>query len=188
MKKIVQNVLIRALCLMALGVLLLVFSRDFSEWAVRVSGLLFILPGCVSLVSFFRRDPEGKRVMLYPVIGLGSILFGLVLIVWPELFVQPLCYILLAVLLLAAATQCYTLWDIRRNGLPLHGALFLAPLAQLVLAGVVLFVALEEKDNTLSNILLGIGFLIYALVELWSLVWVRKSRVTSASGAVVQHD
>ena len=59
---------------------------------------------------------------------------------------------------------------------------------QLVLAGVVLFVALEEKDNTLSNILLGIGFLIYALVELWSLVWVRKSRVTSASGAVVQHD
>lgn len=188
MKKIIQNVLIRALCLMALGVLLLVFSRDFSEWTVRVCGLLFILPGCVSLVSYFQRDPEGNRVMLYPVIGLGSILFGLVLIVWPELFVQALCYILLAVLVLAAATQCYTLWDIRRNGLPLHGALFLAPLAQLVLAGVVLFVPQVQRDNSLSNILMGSGFLLYALVEFWSLFWVRKCSVTSASGAMVKHD
>ena len=58
MKKFLQNVLARALCVMVLGVLLIVFSEAITTWIVMVSGVVFIIPGVVAIVSYFRQDPQ----------------------------------------------------------------------------------------------------------------------------------
>lgn len=181
MKKIFQNVLARALCFLVLGTLLVAFSGNVSEWMVRICGMVFIIPGCVSLVSHFRHDVNNRQVMLYPVIAVGSILFGLVQMVWPGLFTDVLRYVLAAILILAAVTQFYTLWNIWRNGMRFNGLFYLVPTLELALS---LYVILHEKmpsQNALSNILIGSGFLVYALFELWTIWLVKHAHPVSAS-------
>ena len=61
MKKFLQNTLARSLCVLAFGILLIVFAAEITEWIVMLCGLVFIIPGAVSLIGYFRRDPEGRR-------------------------------------------------------------------------------------------------------------------------------
>ena len=57
MKQFLQNLLVRALCTLLVGILLIVFNADIARWIVILSGIVFIIPGAVALVSYLRRDP-----------------------------------------------------------------------------------------------------------------------------------
>lgn len=184
MKKFLQSVVARACCVLLLGILLIVFSKEITTWIVMVCGLLFIVPGLVSLISYFRRDPEGRGVMLYPVVAAGSILFGLVQIIWPELFLEAMMYILAGVLLLAAATQFYSLWQIHRGGVRFSALYYLVPVLELA-AG--LYVALFDDKVQIAGlpvIVTGCGFVVYALLDLWT-VWLVRKAPTSPTGVTV---
>lgn len=181
MKKFLQNIVARALCVLALGILLIVFSESITLWMVMLCGVVFIIPGLVSIVSYFRRDPEGDRVMLYPVVGAGSILFGLVLLIWPALFVEAMMYILSVILILVAASQFYTLWNIHRGGVKVHFAYYLVPALELA-AG--LYILLGKDTLTIASlpiILLGCGFIIYAALELWTVYLIRAASKQQSS-------
>lgn len=173
MKKFLQNIVARALCVLVLGGLLIAFSEKITTWIVMMCGLVFIVPGAVALVSHFRRDPESRRIMLYPIIGAGSILFGLVLLIWPTWFIEAMMYILSVLLLLVAATQLYTLWDIGRGGIKLHPAYYVVPALELAGGLYVLLSGRAVEAAALPVILLGCGFVIYALLELWT-VWLLR--------------
>ena len=142
MKKFLQNVLARALCVMVLGVLLIVFSEAITTWIVMVSGVVFIIPGVVAIVSYFRQDPQVRQIMLYPVLGAGCVLFGLVQLLWPMLFLSAIVYLLPALELVA------TLY-------------------------VILYRKAEEVAG-LPIILIGCGFVVYALLELWTIYMMRR--------------
>lgn len=185
MKKILQSVVARACSILLLGILLIVFSKEITTWIVMVCGMLFIVPGVVSLITYFRRAPEGRGVMLYPVVAAGSILFGLVQIVWPELFLEVMMYLLAGVLLLAAATQTYSLWQIHRGGVSFSDLFYLVPVIEL--AGG-LYVALSGDKVQIAGlpvIIVGGGFVVYALLELYT-VWMLKK--ASKDSAVVVID
>lgn len=175
MKKFLQNTLARALCVLVFGILLIAFSAEITKWIVMLCGLVFIIPGAVSLIGYFRRDPEGRQVMLYPIIAVGSILFGLVQVIWPHLFIAIIMYILSGCLILVSLIQSYTLWNIHRNGIRLHPAYYLVPAIELA-AG--LYIALTNNKTEIAGlpvILLGCGFIIYSLLELWTIYLVRQS-------------
>lgn len=179
MKKFLQNTLARALCVLVLGILLIAYSGKITEWLVQICGLLFIVPGLVSLVGYFRRDPDGRGLMLYPVLFAGSICFGFVLIVWPQLFITTLLYILSGLLIIAAATQFYTLWDIHRGGIRFNGAFYLIPALELA-AGLYVILTNDgnrEKIASLPVVFTGIGFIIYALIEIWTVILVKHANV-----------
>ncbi len=174
MKKLFRNVIIRALCILALGIVLIVFSTQITLWMVMASGVLFIIPGCVSLVSYFRRDPESRQIMLYPIVGAGSILFGLILLIFPELFIRAFMYLLAAVLVIGAATQYYTLWDMRRVHIRPSGWLYLVPTLVLA-AGLFIFISDRKEDLAgLPVIITGCGFIIYALQEFCTLYLMKR--------------
>ncbi len=173
MKKFFSNVLARALSLFLFGLLLIVFADNITEWIVRVSGIFFIIPGLVALVSYFRREPGSKQIMLYPVLGAGSLLFGVVLVVWAQLFVEIMMYILGGLLIVVAASQFYNLWTIKRAGLRISWGYHLFPALQLA-AG--LYVVLAENKTSVASlpiILVGGGFIVYSLMDLWA-VWLVK--------------
>ncbi len=177
MKKIVQSIVVRAVCTLIFGILLIIFSESITEWIVRICGIAFIVPGMVALISHFHKDPETKQVMLYPIIGAGSILFGLVLLIWPTLFVEAMLYILATVLILVAATQCYTLWNIRRGGISLNWAYYFLPVAELAIG---IWIILSNEKATIGSIpimLIGCGFIVYALLELWTVFLLKRSGV-----------
>ena len=175
MKKFLQNTLSRSLCVLAFGILLIVFAAEITEWIVMLCGLVFIIPGAVSLIGYFRRDPEGRQIMLYPIIAVGSILFGLVQVIWPELFIAIIMYILSGCLILISLIQSYTLWNIHKQGVKIHPAYYLVTVLELATG---LYIALTNNKTEIAElpvVLLGCGFIIYSLLELWTIYLVRQN-------------
>ncbi|MBS7409203.1 MAG: DUF308 domain-containing protein [Prevotellamassilia sp.] len=175
MKKFLQNTLARSLCVLAFGILLIVFAAEITEWIVMLCGLVFIIPGAVSLIGYFRRDPEGRQIMLYPIIAVGSILFGLVQVIWPELFIAIIMYILSGCLILISLIQSYTLWNIHKQGVKIHPAYYLVTVLELATG---LYIALTNNKTEIAElpvVLLGCGFIIYSLLELWTIYLVRQN-------------
>lgn len=176
MKKFLQNILARALCILILGVVLIVYSERITTWMVMVCGLLFIIPGSIAVISYFRTAADGlRRPLLYPVAGAGSIFFGLTQLLWPSLFIEALMFLLAAVLLLAASTQFYTLWDMRRNGIRNSFLYYAVPTLELA-AG--LFILISDRREAIAGlpmIVIGSGFIVYALLELWTIHLLKKS-------------
>ena len=175
MKKFLQNTLARSLCVLAFGILLIVFAAEITEWIVMLCGLVFIIPGAVSLIGYFRRDPEGRQIMLYPIIAVGSILFGLVQVIWPELFIAIIMYNLSGCLILISLIQSYTLWNIHKQGVRIHPAYYLVTVLELATG---LYIALTNNKTEIAElpvVLLGCGFIIYSLLELWTIYLVRQN-------------
>lgn len=181
MKKLLQNILVRALCILVLGVVLIVYSERITVWIVMMCGLLFIIPGTIAVISYFRPAADGlRRPMLNLVVGVGSIFFGLTQLIWPELFINALMFLLAAILLLAAGTQFYTLWDMRRGGI--RSSLFYYTIPTLELAAG-LFILLSDRREAIAGlpmIVIGAGFIVYALLELW-ILWYLKRAVAPAA-------
>ena len=174
MKKFLNSIPARALSTLALGIILIVFSEQITKWLVILSGVFFVIPGIVTLISYFRRDPESQQVMLYPVLGAGSILFGIVLIAWPTLFLEFIVYILTALLVVTASSQFYRLWNIKKAGVAVHPLSYLIPTLELLAALYIVVGNNAEKVAGLPVILLGCGFIVYSLLELWTLVLIRR--------------
>ncbi len=178
MKKFFRSVVIRALCALVFGVLLIVFNQKITEILVQLCGLFFIIPGIMAIVSYFRTKAPETRSILNPIIGTGSVLFGVVLIIWPGLFLQIMMYILGGLLLLVALAQYVVLDRIRRKVAPVHVAYYLAPTLELGTAIFVLFNSDKEALAGLPLILLGAGFILFAVLDLWC---IELSRVETAA-------
>lgn len=178
MKKFLQSMVARGLSLLVIGILLIVFAESITTWLVMLCGLAFIVPGAVAVASAFRQSAESRLVMLYPVIGIGSIAFGIVLLIWPALFVETLMYILAAGLIFVACCQLYSLWTMHRSGLRFSIALYLAPIAELA-AGLYIILAKDTMAvAALPVIIVGAGFILYALMEFSTAYVVRRAAKT----------
>ena len=177
MKKMMQNVFVRALCVLILGVILIVYSGDVSRWIVMASGILFILPGLVGLISYWRRDKQSRQFMLYPLIALGSILFGVVQLALPDLFFEALRYVLASAILILALLQVYSLWNIRSGGVKASWIYFLFPLGEMAAALYVIFYGQFAEGDPMPLLILGVTFIVYSVIEMWSEVLVKRSIV-----------
>ena len=93
--------IIRCICALVIGVLLVAWPEAAILYLVITIGVLFLVPGLFSLSGYLiRGKQDGSR---FPIAGLGSLLFGLWLMIMPAFFVGILMYVLGAVLVLAGA-------------------------------------------------------------------------------------
>lgn len=181
MKNIVRNKTVRALCLLAVGALLVMQSDRAPAWLVQGIGALLIIPGIVSLLSLLRKDRSQREMLLYPVMGLVTIMAGVALILAPSYFVQAFMYLLAALLIAAGIAQMISRWRMRRTGIPVAWATFLIPLIS-VAAGIFVIVY-RELAAALPFIVLGAAYILYALLELWSAMDVWKFSRTQTRNA-----
>ena len=112
--KIFHSSLFRALCAIVVGVLILKFPQEGVTWLTMAVGELFLISGIVALVAYWfarrRRseyvitDKQGRVVSggqpTFPIVGAGSILLGLVLVIAPNRFVDGLMYVLGGIMIL----------------------------------------------------------------------------------------
>lgn len=115
--------LLRALCAMVVGALLVKYREQTVEWITVAIGVLFFVSGVVSCSTYFVArgkqtdikvfDADGKQISgvrpVFPIVGLGSLILGLILAVMPTVFVTYLVYMLAAILILGAVSQFVTL-------------------------------------------------------------------------------
>lgn len=128
--RIFQSSVFRALCAIIIGALLIKFPDNTVQGITVAIGVLFLLSGVISCVTYFwtKRhvsdykiyDAEGRLVAgeqpNFPIVGLGSTIFGLILSLSPTTFVSVLMYIIGAILILGAVNQFMNLVSARRYG------------------------------------------------------------------------
>ena len=181
--KIFHSSLFRALCAIVVGVLILKFPQEGVTWLTMAVGELFLISGIVALVAYWfarRRseyvitDKQGRVVSggqpTFPIVGAGSILLGLVLVIAPNRFVDGLMYVLGGIMILGGIQQLINLIAIRRMG-SVSFYFWVCPVL-IILTG--LFVILKPMETAeLPLIILGWCCLVYGVTEIINslLIW-----------------
>ena len=174
--KLLQSSFFRAICSIVIGILLLKYPDNSVTWLTMAIGILFLLSGIIALISYWtaRRhageytitDAEGNVISgsqpSFPIVGIGSVILGLTLMLSPDMFVRWLMYILGAMIILGSINQLIVLIAARRFGSV--GAFFwIAPIILLII-GILIFVKPMESAE-LPLIILGWCMLVYGVTE-----------------------
>ena len=175
--KILQSSIFRAICAITIGILLIKFPDNTMVWITRAIGVLFFLSGIISLIVYLnaRRhvseykitDAEGRvvagEVPTFPIVGLGSLIFGAMLALTPTTFVKVLMYVIGGILVLGALNQYLNLVYGRRYG-KIPFAYWILPTAVLLSSLFFLIKPMETADLTMF--FLGWCSLVYGITEI----------------------
>ncbi len=168
----VQSVMFRALSFLLVGLLMVSFPDKVTTWLVMVVGVLFLIPGLVSIATFFKAYTRKDATrMLLPVIGVGSVVLGCLLLLMPEDFGRWLMYVLAGVLILVGVMGIVNLIHFRKF-VSIGTGYYLIPV---LVCGAGLFVMLHPLEVAANSIMvLGVANIIYGLTELVYAIRFRK--------------
>lgn len=153
--------LIRTVFALIIGLVLVIWPNTASDYLVITIGVLFIIPGLISLIGYFTSDRTLNR--RFPVEGLGSLLFGVWLVIMPDFFANLLMYVLGVILILGGAHQIYAV-AIARRWTNVPAGFYVLP-ALILLAGLlILFNPVEARNS--AFLIIGIASIVYAVTEL----------------------
>lgn len=117
--KWIQGSFFRAICAVIVGALLIKYREETVRWITIAMGVLFFLSGLISVVIYYSSRKQTDDIQVYdangklltgsrpafPIVGLGSMILGIILAMMPTTFVTGLTYIFAAILILGAINQ-----------------------------------------------------------------------------------
>ncbi len=168
----VQSVIFRSLSFLLVGILMIAFPDKISAWLVMTIGILFLIPGLVSIATFFKAYTKGEtsRVLL-PVVGIGSVVLGLFLLLMPETFKVWLMYVLAAALLLVGIMGVVNILHFRKY-VHIGVGYYVIPTLLCVAGLFVLLHPMKVAEDAIK--ILGVANIVYALTELVYTIRFRK--------------
>ncbi|MCM1020763.1 MAG: DUF308 domain-containing protein [Muribaculum sp.] len=144
------------LFVLAAGIALISMHSDESllQWLVVILGWLFVLPGAIILVSAVaskkrRQSTEGINLMS----AIGSLIVGLIMIIWPQVLVGVFVYVLAALLIALGLWQIVAL---SMAGVSMPWWLYLLPVLSL-LAGIALLATPLRTTESMFTLVAGIA-------------------------------
>ena len=160
---------LRAICALVIGLVLVMFPDQAGDYFVITIGVIFLVPSLISIIGYFAKSTEMRS--RFPIEGVGSLLFGLWLIIMPGFFADLLTFVLGFILVMGGVQQIASLSAARR-WMPVPGGFYVVPVL-ILLAGLV---ALFNPTGVRSTafIIIGISSLVYAASEL--LNWFKFTR------------
>ncbi len=173
--KAINYSLVRILFALIVGLILIIWPGVAVNYLVITVGILFLIPGIIAMISYIASKPRENKISRFPIEGIGSILFGLWLIVMPDFFANVLMYVLGFILILAGIWQLASL-NIARKQMAVPGGFFVMPFLILLMGVIVIFFPADVRNTTF--ILIGITCLVYALTELVN--YIKFSRMLPA--------
>lgn len=189
--KIFHSSIFRALCAIVVGVLILKYPQDGVTWLTMAVGELFLISGIIALIAYwYARQHSGDYVVTdqkgriisggqptFPIVGAGSVLLGLVLVIAPGKFVDGLMYVLGGIMILGGIQQLINLSVVRRLG-KVSFAFWICP-TLILLTG--LYVVLRPMETaTLSLQILGWCSLLYGVTEMINSLQIWRIRKIAA--------
>ena len=174
--RILQSSVFRAICAIIIGILLIQNPDNTVRGITIAIGVLFLLSGAISCAVYFASRMNRNKNVIYdsnsrrisggrhpfPIVGLGSVLFGLVLALMPDTFVTYLMYVLGAILIIGALNQFMNIINANKTArLPLF--FWICPSITL-LVGV--FVVVKPMESAaLPMLIIGWCLLFYGVTE-----------------------
>jgi uncharacterized membrane protein HdeD (DUF308 family) len=185
--KLLQSSIFRAVSSIVIGFLLLKYPDHSVTWLTMAIGILFLLSGIIALISYWNARRHANEYTItdahgnvingtqpgFPLVGIGSLLLGLTLVINPTLFVHWLMYILGAMLILGGINQLIILVATRRYGY--IGAFFWIAPFLIIIAGIFIFIKPMESAE-LPMIILGWCMLLYGVTEMINSIMVYSLR------------
>ena len=174
--KIVQSSFFRAICSIIIGVLLLRYPDNTVTWITLAIGIMFLLSGVFSTLAYLNArknssdyvitDIDGRVISkgkpTFPLVGVGSVILGVMLVTSPSVFVEILMYIMGGILILGALNQFMSLYNARRWGKMAWG--FWEAPSLILLAGLyVMFQPMEAAS--MPMVVIGWCCLLYGASE-----------------------
>ena len=172
--KIIQSAALRAICAIIVGILMLIYPIEAQRWTSVAVGILFIVPGIASVISFYvhKNDeaPENHRPM-FPIAGWGSILLGALILILNSQTEQTV-FILLGMLLIILAISSFINLIMNRR---YHKTSAVIYVIHIIICAVGIAALLYNKETfgiIPLRIFQGIAgaFLLYGLTEIYSVV------------------
>lgn len=175
--KVVHSSFFRALCAIVVGVLLIQYREQTVTWITIAIGVLFFLSGVISVATYFSamRQADGTDVVYdangrqitglkphFPIVGIGSLILGLILALMPNTFINSLMFILSVILIMGALTQITNLATARKMG-KVGVVYWIFPL--LILMVGVLAVVKPSAIASAPLFVLGWAMLLYGVAE-----------------------
>ena len=170
-----MNGFLRGVVTLVIDVLLVVMSNAAVEFLIRIAGIAFLLPAVASLVNLYisRDEMKGLPSVLIAVVDLGSMAFGMWLLVSPLSF-QTLFVRMMALLLFVVALhQIFVLISLRRKS-KLYWKMCILPLILLSIAIYLFFQT--QAAVSLMAIVLGVCAISSALYDIFIAIMLRKVR------------
>lgn len=185
--KVFQSSVVRALCAIIVGALIVKYRELTVTWITIAIGLLFFLSGVFSCVTYFIArgkkndiqvfDADGRLLTgmkpTFPIVGLGSLILGLILALMPNTFVQSLMYILAAILILGAISQMANLVAVSR--MARIGFYYWIMPALTLLIGIVAIVS-PSSIASAPLFVIGWSMIVYGIVELTNAIKLHQLR------------
>ncbi|MDE7379323.1 MAG: DUF308 domain-containing protein [Paraprevotella sp.] len=162
--RVINSYVFRSVCTILIGILLVSNPEMTSPLLVQIIGVLFFLSGLVSLASYVwvRWRSKEKMKPFFPIVGLGSFLFGMFLFFFPGYFILYLMWMLGGLFVIAGINQMAALISYRKV-MPLSWPVFVVP--SLVLLAGVFIIARPFESASLPFIVLGICSICYGISE-----------------------
>lgn len=177
--KILQSSIFRAIISIIVGVLLIKYRDETVTWITIAIGVLFFLSGVISLTTFYGAkknyeklsnvtvtDANGNMITgekpNFPIVGLGSLILGVILALMPNTFVTGLMYILAAILILGAINQFVNLATATKFA---HVGFFFWIMPSLILLVGLIAVIHPSTIATAPLFVIGWCMLLYGVVE-----------------------
>lgn len=175
--KLLQSAFFRALCAIIVGALIIQYREDTAQWLTIAVGVIFFISGLISCAIYYSQkkhaggqelyDANGRLISggstpPFPIVGLGSIILGVILALMPTSFLTGLMYILAAILILGALNQ-YVSLAIARRFCHIGWFYWIAPTLILLAAIYIMVRPMAVIADTLFFI--GWCMLLYGVVE-----------------------
>ena len=163
--------IIRCICALVIGVLLVAWPEAAILYLVNYNRCVVSSTGTLFFIRVF--DSWQAGCSRFPIAGLGSLLFGLWLMIMPAFFVGILMYVLGAVLVLAGISQIVNL-SAARSWTVVPGGFFVIPVLVLIAGIVVLFNPFTAA--AVPFIILGVSSIVYGLSDLINIIRFRQKK------------
>ncbi len=177
--KVLQSSLIRALIAIVVGALLVKYREDTMKWMTVTAGVLFLISGLISCIVYYyerqriNKEQEialqeettqerNRQVPLFPFVGAGSVILGIILTMMPTNFILGVAYVLAGILILGAISQLVSLILARKySTIPFFFWLF--PIVTLAVG--ILVIAKPMETETLPLKIIGWCLMFYGVTE-----------------------
>ena len=165
----ISNSFLRTICALIIGLVLVMFPNEAGDYFVITIGVIFLIPALLSIIGYFAMSAEERRRL--PIEGIGSLLFGLWLVIMPGFFADLLTFVLGFILVLGGVQQIASLSAARR-WMPVRVGFYIIPVLILIAGLIALFNPTGVRST--AFIIIGISSLVYAASEL--LNWFKFTR------------
>lgn len=182
--KNVSYSLLRSIAALIIGLLLVLFPEQAGDYFVITIGVVFLIPSLISIVGYLMHKTDGQTHSRFPIEGVGSLLFGLWLMVTPGFFADLLTYILGFVVVMGGIYQIALLVAARKWA-QVSAGFFVMPVLVLLAGLVALFNPTGVRAT--AFIILGITCLVYAIMDLvnWFVFTRRRPQIKDVDDVVI---